>query len=153
VSLQPFFRPTLFLTASHSPSVGLPRTGNPTFANAVDSILPKKFSYVVSGRDFVPHVPPRAAGFQHPSGQVWINPANTTNWKFYPGQENIYGEHRPDSLHSETPLARRSTLLFGSFLFLQAPTQSSIRLSTSTTTKESTFTHRSVPAWVTALPR
>lgn len=30
-------------------------------------------------------------GFQHPSGQVWINPANTTNWAYYPGQENVHG--------------------------------------------------------------
>ncbi|UZJ55778.1 hypothetical protein CBS101457_005098 [Exobasidium rhododendri] len=70
---------------------GLPRTGNPVFANAVDALLTNRFSYVVSGRDFVPHVPPRIAGFQHPSGQVWINPANSTTYKFYPGQENVYG--------------------------------------------------------------
>lgn len=74
------------------PTVGQPRDGNPVFANAVDSLLANKFSYVVNGRDFVPHLPPRIAGFQHPSGQVWINPANTTGWLFYPGQENVHGE-------------------------------------------------------------
>lgn len=73
-------------------AVGLPRTGNAIFADAVDSVLAEKFSYVVNGRDWVPHTPFPFLGYQHPSGQVWINPANTTNWAFYPGQENVNGK-------------------------------------------------------------
>ncbi|CAO1622981.1 unnamed protein product [Parajaminaea phylloscopi] len=71
---------------------GLPRTGNLIYANHIDKIFsPSNFSYVVNGRDFVPHVPPRIIGYQHPSGQVWINPANSTDWLYYPGQENVKG--------------------------------------------------------------
>lgn len=72
-------------------SFGLPRTGNPTFAKAIDSMLPAKFYYTVNGRDCVPHSPMHKQGYQHPSGQVWINSANSTSWKYYPGQENVFG--------------------------------------------------------------
>ncbi|KJZ74367.1 hypothetical protein HIM_06177 [Hirsutella minnesotensis 3608] len=82
---------------------GLVRTGNQQFADGVDALFPptkgnslrsQDFSsgYVVNGRDWVPHAPPQARGiFRHPSGQVWINPANSTNWMRYPGQENPAG--------------------------------------------------------------
>lgn len=70
---------------------GLPRTGNPAFANAIDSKVGGKFYYVVNGKDWVPHMVPRDWGFQHPSGQIWIYPASSTNWSFYPGQENVHG--------------------------------------------------------------
>ena len=70
---------------------GLPRTGNAQFANFIDATLKGKFYYVVNGHDLVPHVPPRGFGYQHPSGQIWINPASSTEWKFYPGQENVHG--------------------------------------------------------------
>ncbi|KAI3629249.1 hypothetical protein CBS9595_000321 [Malassezia furfur] len=70
---------------------GLPRTGNGQFANFIDETLNGKFYYAVNGHDVVPHVPPRGFGYQHPSGQIWINPASSTEWKFYPGQENVHG--------------------------------------------------------------
>ena len=70
---------------------GLPRVGNPIFANFVDRKIGDKLHWVVNGRDWVPTVPPRALGYQHPSNYVWIYPANSTNWKLYPGQENVHG--------------------------------------------------------------
>ncbi|WFC96803.1 hypothetical protein MBRA1_003466 [Malassezia brasiliensis] len=70
---------------------GLPRTGDGKFANFIDETLKDKVYYVVNGHDVVPHVPPRGFGYQHPSGQIWINPADSTEWKFYPGQENVHG--------------------------------------------------------------
>jgi len=70
---------------------GLPRTGNPTFADYVDQTIGHKLRWVVSGDDWVPAVPPRWFDYQHPSNYVWIYPANSTNWKLYPGQENVHG--------------------------------------------------------------
>ena len=71
---------------------GQPRVGNKIVADAVDQRFgPQKVSYVANGRDWVVHVVPRILGAQHFSGQIWINPANSSNWKYYPGQENIYG--------------------------------------------------------------
>lgn len=68
-----------------------PRVGNVEFANSVDRVFQGRYYYVVNGNDPIPHLPPRIQGYQHPSGQIWINPANSTNWKFYPGQENVHG--------------------------------------------------------------
>lgn len=70
---------------------GLPRVGNPTFASFVDESIGDKLRWVINGRDWVPLVPPRAFGYQHPSNYVWIWPPNSTNWKMYPGQENVHG--------------------------------------------------------------
>ncbi|WFD36392.1 hypothetical protein MCUN1_003271 [Malassezia cuniculi] len=72
---------------------GPPRVGNPQFANTVDHVFldGDRFLYAANFDDIVVHVPPRILGYQHPSGQIWINPANSTSWLYYPGQENIYG--------------------------------------------------------------
>ncbi|KAN0063358.1 hypothetical protein ACQY0O_004524 [Thecaphora frezii] len=70
-----------------STTFGLPRVGNPAFANAVDAKLPG-FVHVVNGRDPVPHLPTGDMGFQHPSGEIWINPANSLTALSCPGQEN-----------------------------------------------------------------
>lgn len=70
---------------------GLPRVGNQVFADYVDHRFGHKLHWVVNGRDWVPRVPPRALGYQHPSNYVWINPGNSTHWKMYPGQENVHG--------------------------------------------------------------
>lgn len=70
---------------------GLPRAGNVAWANHVDKTIGKKLHWVVNGRDWVPHVAIRIAGYQHPSNYVWIYPANSTIWKLYPGQENVHG--------------------------------------------------------------
>ncbi|UZP40487.1 hypothetical protein NXS19_008303 [Fusarium pseudograminearum] len=63
------------------------------FADAFDAIFPGKYTGVVNGDDWVPSLPSQPI-YQHPSGMVWINPANSTSWKYYPGQENPDG---PDS--------------------------------------------------------
>lgn len=70
---------------------GLPRSGNKEWANYLDKHLLGRLQYVVNGPDVVPHLPPRELGYQHSSGQIWINPANSTHWKMYPGQENVHG--------------------------------------------------------------
>lgn len=71
---------------------GLPRVGNTQWADSVDKLIKGKFFYVLNGNDITSHVPPRDFGYQHPSGQIWINPASSAHWKFYPGQENINGQ-------------------------------------------------------------
>lgn len=71
---------------------GLPRVGNVHWANSVDKLMKGQLYYVFNGEDIVGRVPPRAFGYQHPSGQIWINPASSSHWKFYPGQENINGQ-------------------------------------------------------------
>lgn len=70
---------------------GLPRSGNQEWADSMDDALRGRFYYVVNGLDMVPRAPPRELGFQHPSGQIWINPSNSIHAKFYPGQENVNG--------------------------------------------------------------
>ena len=70
---------------------GLPRSGNQEWADSIDDALRGRFYYAVNGVDLVPRAPPRELGFQHPSGQIWINPSNSTHAKFYPGQENANG--------------------------------------------------------------
>lgn len=70
---------------------GLPRSGNQEWADSIDDALKDRFYYVVNGLDLVPRAPPRELGYQHPSGQIWINPSNSTHASFYPGQENVHG--------------------------------------------------------------
>lgn len=70
---------------------GHPRIGNQEWADSLDTYAEGKFFYVVNGNDIVPHLPPREFGYQQPSGQIWINPSNSSNWKLYPGQENVHG--------------------------------------------------------------
>ncbi|PKI83174.1 hypothetical protein MVES1_003252 [Malassezia vespertilionis] len=70
---------------------GLPRLGNVPWANSVDDQLKGTLYYTANGDDIVVHLPPREAGYQHPSGQIWTNPANSLEYKFYPGQENVHG--------------------------------------------------------------
>lgn len=70
---------------------GLPRVGNVIWANHVDKTIGKKLHWVTNGRDWVPHVAIRIAGYQHPSNYVWIYPANSTTWRLDPGQENVHG--------------------------------------------------------------
>lgn len=70
---------------------GLPRVGNPTFASFVDRTIGHKLRWAINGRDWVPTVPIHIYGYQHPSNYIWIYPGNSTNWKLYPGQENVHG--------------------------------------------------------------
>ena len=70
---------------------GPPRLGNPAFADAFDAYFKGRYTGVTNGNDWVSDVPPPAWGYRHPSGMVWINPANSTNYEFYPDQEDLNG--------------------------------------------------------------
>lgn len=81
----------------HVYTFGTPRIGDEAWADYIDSRLAGRFFYVANGRDWVPHAPPTQLGYWHPSGQIWISPANSDQWRFFPGQENVHGAE------SETP--------------------------------------------------
>ncbi|KAM5347668.1 hypothetical protein ACJ41O_007492 [Fusarium nematophilum] len=70
---------------------GPPRVGNPVFADAFDEVFKGRYTGVANGEDWVPKVLPKSFNYRHPSGMVWISPANTTSWKFYEGQEDPAG--------------------------------------------------------------
>ena len=70
---------------------GPPRTGNNVFADIFDSYFKGRYTGVTNGADWVSDVPPPYIGYRHPSGMVWINPANSTSWGFYPDQEDLNG--------------------------------------------------------------
>ena len=69
---------------------GPPRTGNFLFADTFDSYFKGRYTGVTNGNDWVSELPPPIYA-SHPSGMVWINPANSTNWGFYPDQEDLNG--------------------------------------------------------------
>ena len=74
------------------------RMGNKAFADHVDDVLGGKHQFVVNGPDWVPHKPFQKTGYQHPSNLIWINPANSSHWLKYPGQENVHG---PNSINPD----------------------------------------------------
>lgn len=84
----------------HAFTFGQPRAGNPAFANDFDRMLKGRFFYTVNGRDWVPHYAIREVGYQHASGQIWIYPAQSGNWTFYPGQENVHGANSVDPIYN-----------------------------------------------------
>ncbi|KAI8820997.1 Alpha/Beta hydrolase protein [Fimicolochytrium jonesii] len=65
-----------------------PRVGNAPFADFIDKVVPD-FRYIVNGGDPTTQIVP-ATYYRHPSGEVWINPANSTTAVFCPGQENVH---------------------------------------------------------------
>lgn len=83
---------------------GPPRVGNKAYADFVDETYGGKYVGVVNGKDWVPTVPPATIGYQQPSTLVWINPANSTSWSTYPGQENTNGplNHSPQYFRNGT---------------------------------------------------
>ncbi|KAI0833785.1 lipase [Trametes gibbosa] len=64
---------------------GMPRVGNQSFANWIDS-LPISVTHVNNKKDPVPIVPGRFLGFHHPSGEVHIQESEA--WVACPGQDN-----------------------------------------------------------------
>ena len=64
---------------------GLPRVGNPAFADYVDAHV-EDFHRVTNRKDPVPILPPRAIGYRHPSGEIHIQ--EDESWDACPGQEN-----------------------------------------------------------------
>lgn len=89
---------------------GLPRTGNDVFADYIDKKMSNRFHWIANGKDWVPHVPPRFLGYQHPGNMLWINPANSTFWLYYPGQEN---KHGPNSIVPEPNFNDHQGIYFG----------------------------------------
>ncbi|KAJ7093495.1 alpha/beta-hydrolase [Mycena epipterygia] len=65
---------------------GLPRGGNPAWADFLDSGV--GVTFVTNQNDPVPTVPPKFLGFQHPSGEIHIVDASQTNLVSCPGQDN-----------------------------------------------------------------
>ncbi|KAH7091709.1 alpha/beta-hydrolase [Auriculariales sp. MPI-PUGE-AT-0066] len=53
----------------------VPRVGNPAWANLVDSLV-GDVTHINNKKDFVPTIPPRFAGFAHPSGEIHITANN-----------------------------------------------------------------------------
>jgi hypothetical protein len=64
---------------------GLPRVGNPAFANYVDAHA--HVTHVHNKKDPVPLLPPLVLGFRHPAGEVHID-YPTGTWYSCPGQES-----------------------------------------------------------------
>ncbi|KAK6194276.1 hypothetical protein LQW54_011592 [Pestalotiopsis sp. IQ-011] len=90
---------------------GVPRVGNTAFAHSFDKVLGGRYTGVTNGNDWVPSVPFEWMGYRHPSGMVRIDPANTTSWTYYEGQENPNGPQAagtPDFFYPGT-----ATLYFG----------------------------------------
>ncbi|KAF7971186.1 hypothetical protein HWV62_21860 [Athelia sp. TMB] len=67
---------------------GLPRVGNPAFADYVDSVA--HVNHLNNKEDPVPTLPPRLLGFQHPSGEIHITDSNV--------YENCTGQENPSTL-------------------------------------------------------
>ena len=76
---------------SHVITFGPPRAGNVFWADAFDSVFKGRYTGVTNGADWVSEQPPFELGYQHPSGMVWINPANSSSYYFYPDQEDLNG--------------------------------------------------------------
>ncbi|KAH9848457.1 lipase [Lenzites betulinus] len=64
---------------------GMPRVGNQSFANWIDSI-PVSVTHVNNKKDPVPILPGRFIGYHHPSGEVHIQASEA--WVACPGQDN-----------------------------------------------------------------
>jgi len=67
---------------------GMPRVGNPAFANWVDGH--EHLTHINNKKDPIPIVPGRFLGFAHPAGEVHIMADNS--WVSCPGQDNTSTE-------------------------------------------------------------
>ncbi|KAK7038706.1 hypothetical protein VNI00_010590 [Paramarasmius palmivorus] len=63
---------------------GMPRVGNPEFANLVDSST--SLTRITNQDDFVPIIPGRGLGYRHPQGEVHIT--GSLAWNVCPGQDS-----------------------------------------------------------------
>ncbi|KAF8320778.1 lipase [Clavulina sp. PMI_390] len=68
---------------------GLPRPGNPAFANYVDANI-TNFSYVTNKLDYIPILPGEFLGYKHPSGEKHIVTSGDAagDWYACQGQDN-----------------------------------------------------------------
>ncbi|KAF9073600.1 lipase [Rhodocollybia butyracea] len=65
---------------------GLPRVGNPDFADLIDSFLAGSVTHINNKEDPIPILPGEFLGFAHPSGENHIMDNNA--WVACPGQDN-----------------------------------------------------------------
>ncbi|TDL26635.1 alpha/beta-hydrolase [Rickenella mellea] len=65
---------------------GLPRGGNPAFADFIDQKLGSSFTFLTNKNDPVPTVPPQFIGYKHSQGEVHIQSDGSV--VACPGQEN-----------------------------------------------------------------
>jgi len=66
---------------------GSPRGGNQAYADFVDQNLPG-LVHMHNQNDLVPTVPPHELDYQHPSGELFVQPADPHTVVSCPGQEN-----------------------------------------------------------------
>ncbi|KAF8382864.1 hypothetical protein PRIPAC_72006 [Pristionchus pacificus] len=95
---------------------GEPRTGDKTFANLLDSLIPQKHFRVVHDHDMIPHCPFLSMHYQHHATEVWYandmspgspykvcvgqedstcSSSNQFNLNFDPDHPHYYGIHVP----------------------------------------------------------
>ncbi|KZT25361.1 alpha/beta-hydrolase [Neolentinus lepideus HHB14362 ss-1] len=75
VMLKMNLDPSISLTST---VFGLPRGGDQSWADLVNSNLGTSFTHITNQNDPVPTVPPEFLGYQHPQGEVHIVSANAT---------------------------------------------------------------------------
>lgn len=75
--------------------LGPPRIGNRAYGSDFDAVFKGRYSGVINGRDGIPRLPLQIMGYHHPSGMVWINPANSSSYHYYTNGEDPRG---PDSV-------------------------------------------------------
>ncbi|KAF8513708.1 alpha beta-hydrolase [Hysterangium stoloniferum] len=66
---------------------GLPRMGNPAFAQYLDAHLPD-LTHINNKEDFVPILPGRFLGYQHPHGEIHIQDSGA--WDACAGDDNTF---------------------------------------------------------------
>jgi len=69
---------------------GLPRVGNPAFADYVSGLSQASITHINNHHDLIPIVPGRFLGYEHPSGEVHITDDSTIDgtWVSCPGEDD-----------------------------------------------------------------
>jgi predicted lipase len=72
---------------------GMPRVGNPAFADYVDAMhsassVAVTVTHINNKKDPIPIVPGRFMGFAHPAGEVHIQDDSSNSWVSCPGHDN-----------------------------------------------------------------
>ncbi|KAH7672998.1 Lipase, partial [Aphelenchoides avenae] len=82
-------------------TLGQPRTGDSTYANAINQLVPESHR-VVNSRDLVPHVPPYGLlGYQHHKSEVWYSLGMSNGASFQQcASDGLTGCSNPDVLNA-----------------------------------------------------
>ena len=69
---------------------GLPRVGNPAFADYISGLSRVSLTHINNNHDVVPIVPGRFLGYEHPVGEVHITDDSTIDGTWYscPGEDD-----------------------------------------------------------------